>query len=50
MNEKLIKRAWELGLNWSMLYMLPAKKRDAALREMIRKAEQNLVLAKLRRE
>ena len=50
MDEKLIERAQALGINYSMLFMLPAKKRDAALREMIQKAEKDLVLAKLRRE
>lgn len=50
MNEKLIKRAQELGINYSMYYLLPAKKRDAALEKEIRRVESQLVLAKLRRE
>lgn len=49
MNAKLIRRAQALGINYSMYYLLPAKKRDAALEKEIRDVEKRLVLARMPR-
>lgn len=50
MNKELIRRAQKLGINYSMLYLLPPKKRDKALAEEIKRAESQLVLVKMRVE
>lgn len=39
MDEKLVKEAEALGINASMYNLLPAKKREAALREDIARAK-----------
>lgn len=48
MNANLIKRAVELGINYSMFYLLPQKKRDKALAQEIARVEKQFVRAKAR--